>query len=121
MVYFTTKGDNRVWSYDAGINRLEVVYDAALHAASPLRGVDNLIVSRAGEIFVAEDGDNMQLCLITPDRIVAPFFELEGHDGSEITGPAFSPAGDRLYFSSQRGAGNGGIGVTFEVGGPFRR
>jgi len=63
----------------------------------------------------------MQICLITPERIVAPFLELEGHDGSEITGPAFSPAGDRLYFSSQRGLNNQGVGMTFEVHGPFRR
>ena len=62
----------------------------------------------------------MQICIITPERQVAPFLQLVGHDGSEITGPAFNPAGDRLYFSSQRGVGNSGIGVTFEVRGPFR-
>ena len=100
--------------------RLEVIYDAALHMDSPLRGVDNIVVSRSGDIYVAEDGDNMQICLITRERVVAPFLELEGHDGSEITGPAFSPAGDRLYFSSQRGLGNAGTGMTFEVQGPFR-
>jgi secreted PhoX family phosphatase len=120
LIFFTTKGDNRVWSYDAGTNRLEVIYDASLHLDSPLRGVDNIVVSKSRDIYVAEDGDNMQLCLITPERVVAPFLELEGHDGSEITGPAFNPAGDRLYFSSQRGQGNGGIGITFEVRGPFR-
>jgi uncharacterized protein len=120
LIYFTTKGDNRVWSYDAGNNRLEVIYDVNLHADSPLRGVDNIVVSKSRDIYVAEDGDDMQICLITPDRLVAPFLELEGHDGSEITGPAFNPVGDRLYFSSQRGQGNGGVGRTFEVRGPFR-
>ena len=35
--------------------------------------------------------------------VVAPFLRLVGHSGSEITGPAFSPDGTRLYFSSQRG------------------
>ena len=116
IVYFTTKGDNRVWSYDDATQRLEVIYNGD----AMLRGVDNIVVSRSRDIYVAEDGDDMQLCLITPDRIVAAFLELEGHDGSEITGPAFNPAGDRLYFSSQRGVGNQGIGVTFEVRGPFR-
>jgi hypothetical protein len=62
----------------------------------------------------------MQLCLITPQRVVAVFLQLEGHTGSEITGPAFNPAGDRLYFSSQRGRDNRGLGMTFEVRGPFR-
>jgi secreted PhoX family phosphatase len=119
LVYFTTKGDNRVWTYDDGTRRLEVIHDPVLHPDSPLRGVDNVTVSQSGDIYVAEDGGDMQICLITPDRIVAAFLELEDHDGSEITGPAFNPAGDRLYFSSQRGVNNEGIGMTFEVQGPF--
>jgi hypothetical protein len=120
LIYFTTKGDDRVWSYDDAARRLEVIHDPVLHPDSPLRGVDNITVSKSRDIYVAEDGDDMQLCLITPERVVAPFLELEGHDRSEITGPAFNPAGDRLYFSSQRGVNNEGIGVTFEVHGPFR-
>lgn len=119
-VYFATKGDNRVWAYDPAALSLECIYAADLYPGSPLQGVDNLVVSRAGDLFVAEDGGTMQICLITPERVVSPFLELEGHDGSEITGPAFSPAGDRLYFSSQRGRSNSGVGVTFEVTGPFR-
>jgi hypothetical protein len=42
-----------------------------------------------------------------------------GQGGSELTGPAFSPDGKRLYFSSQRG-GPTGQGITYEVSGPFR-
>ncbi|MGK3991708.1 alkaline phosphatase PhoX [Sorangium sp. So ce1024] len=121
VVYFTTKGDNRVWAYTPATSSLECIYAADLYPASPLRGVDNLVVSRSGDLFVAEDGDDMQICLITPDRVVAPFLQIDGHAGSEITGPAFSPAGDRLYFSSQRGLGGLGVGMTFEVSGPFRR
>ena len=120
LVYFTTKGDDRVWTYDGGTRRLEVIHDPVLHPNTPLRGVDNVTVSRSRDIFVAEDGGNMQLCIISRERTVAPFLELEGHDGSEITGPAFNPAGERLYFSSQRGVGNRGVGITFEVRGPFR-
>jgi len=121
LVYFTTKGDNRVWEYNGGTRRLEVIHDPLIHPDSPLRGVDNVTVSQSRDIYIAEDGGDMQICLITPDRVVAAFLELEGHDGSEITGPGFNPAGDRLYFSSQRGLNNQGIGVTFEVQGPFRR
>jgi hypothetical protein len=121
LIYFTTKGDDRVWSYDDASHRLEVIHDPVLHPDSPLRGVDNVTVSKSRDIYVAEDGDDMQLCIITPDRVVAAFLELEGHDRSEITGPAFNPAGDRLYFSSQRGRDdNHGFGMTFEVTGPFR-
>ena len=40
--------------------------------------------------------------------------QVTGTEGSEITGPAFSPDGTRLYFSSQRDPGR-----TYEVTGPF--
>lgn len=126
IIYFATKYDDRVWAYDASCDRLEVIYDASLFPDSPLQGVDNLTVSRSGDLFVAEDGGDLQICLITPGnaagrhRRVSPFLQLEGHDGSEITGPAFNPAGDRLYFSSQRGADGIGLGMTFEITGPFR-
>ena len=43
--------------------------------------------------------------------------EFVGHAGSEVTGPAFSPDGTRLYVSSQRGFGEHGYGspgFTFE-------
>ncbi|SFK08195.1 alkaline phosphatase PhoX [Streptomyces pini] len=118
--WFTTKGDNRVWAYDAGRNELSVAYDAD----SPLDGVDNITGTPGGDLYVAEDGGNMEINVITSEGAVAPVIRLDGHGDSEITGPAFSPDGSRLYFSSQRGtlgdpAGLGGI--TFEVSGPFRR
>lgn len=118
-VYFTTKGDNRVWDLDVARQRLSVLYDAAvLGADAPLTGVDNIVVSRSGDIFVGEDGGNLEVVLISTEGQVAPVVRLIGHDLSEIAGPAFSPDGSRLYFSSQRGTD--GRGVTFEVAGPFR-
>ncbi len=119
-VYFTTKGDNVVWDLDVAKQTLSKVYDAATFpTGAPLTGVDNIVVSRSGDIFVAEDGGNLEIVLITPGREVAPLLRLTGHDASEITGPAFSPDGKRLYFSSQRGT-SGAAGITFEVCGPFR-
>jgi secreted PhoX family phosphatase len=63
----------------------------------------------------------LQVVVIDRNNNLFPIAQLEGHHGSEITGPAFSPDGDRLYFSSQRGAADGsaGSGVTFEISGPF--
>lgn len=117
-VYFTTKGNNRVWAYTVADSHLEAIYDDDLFPDSPLTGVDNVVVSRSGDLYVVEDGGDMQACLITPERVVAPFLQVVGHEGSEITGPAFSPDGQRFYFSSQRGSD--GWGITYEVMGPFR-
>ena len=124
-VYFTTKGDNRVWVLDTVSSTMSLVYDDALVTSgpAPLTGVDNVIVSTAGEIFVAEDGGDMQIVVIDANRNVEPFLQVVGHPASEITGPAFDPSGTRLYFSSQRGTANlggQGQGVTYEVTGPFR-
>jgi hypothetical protein len=121
-VYFTTKGDNRVWGLDTAQQTIEVLYDDDdFRPSPPLTGVDNVTVSPAGDIYVAEDGGNLELVLLSAEREVTQFLRLVGHDGSEITGPAFTPAGDRLYFSSQRGTtGNGADGITFEITGPFR-
>lgn len=121
--WFTTKGDNRVWQYNAAAQTIELAYDDSLvtSGTAPLTGVDNVTGSASGDLFVAEDGGTMDICLITPDDVVAPFLRVDGQSGSEITGPAFSPDGTRLYFSSQRGtSGSSSGGITYEVKGPFR-
>lgn len=121
--WFTTKGDNRVWQYDAAAQTIELAYDDSLvtGGSAPLTGVDNVTGSASGDLFVAEDGGNLEICVITPDDVVAPFLRVDGQSGSEITGPAFSPDGTRLYFSSQRGtSGSSSGGITYEVKGPFR-
>ena len=118
-VYFSTKGTNQVWDLDVAAGRLSVLYDGD----APLKGVDNLTVTRAGELYVCEDGGDMEICLITPAGVVAPFLQLTGpaaqgppSRGNELAGVAFNPAGDRMYFSAQRAFD---FGVTYEVRGPF--
>lgn len=136
-IVFTSKGDNRVHAIDLAAQRYTRLWDGT--STDPLSGVDNVVVAAAsGDVFVAEDGGNMEVVLITPEGEVVPFARVvePGHEGSEVTGPAFSPDGTRLYFSSQRGptpgtlteiAGDLGVqgdtrngGVTWEVTGPFR-
>ncbi|MFJ8590458.1 alkaline phosphatase PhoX [Streptomyces sp. NPDC093598] len=121
--WFTTKGDNRVWQYNAAAQTIELAYDDSLvtGGTAPLTGVDNVTGSASGDLFVAEDGGTMEICVITPADVVAPFLRVDGQSASEITGPAFSPDGTRLYFSSQRGTGGtSSAGITYEVTGPFR-
>lgn len=116
-VYFATKGDNRVWHLDPATNRIQIVYErGALEPA--IANVDNVTVSRRGEVLVAEDGPAMRLVVLGPDMRATPVVEFAGHHASEICGPAFSPDGDRLYFSSQRGAaGISDDGRTYELRG----
>ena len=90
--------------------------------AAENREPDNVTVhAPSGQVFVAEDSDDLQLVMLSEDTgewIASPFLQLEGHGSSEIAGPAFSPDGTRLYFSSQRGI-DGKNGMTFEVTGAF--
>jgi secreted PhoX family phosphatase len=122
-VWFTTKGDNRVWQLNLTSGTYELAYDDSLvsHGSAPLTGVDNITGSSFGDLYVAEDGGNMEICLITPDDVISVFCRVTGQSSSEICGPAFTPAGNRLYFSSQRGtSGNSSGGITYCVTGPFR-
>jgi hypothetical protein len=118
VVYFTTKGDNVVWAYDTRTQGLDKVYDRAATPSAALRGVDNITANRAGELYVCEDGGDMEIVLITPDRVVTPFCQLTGEAaaGSEMAGVAFSPDGRHMYFSSQR---QFTFGATYAVTGPF--
>jgi secreted PhoX family phosphatase len=109
---FTTKGDNRVWSYVPATGVLTIDYEAP-PVAPILKGVDGIVVSAAGERFIAEDGGNMEVVLLEADGSVSPFLQLSV-TGSELTGLAFDPSGSRLYVASQRNPGQ-----VFEVQGAF--
>ncbi|MES3008410.1 MAG: alkaline phosphatase PhoX [Pseudomonadota bacterium] len=112
LVYFTTKGDNRVWRFDIHTNQIDVIYDFASATTPHLSGVDNVTITASGDVLVAEDGGDMQIVLLGPNRLVLPVVKITGQDTSEICGPAFDPTFQYLYFSSQTGPSNrpdGGI------------
>ena len=139
-LWFTTSLDNRVHAVDLENRRYELVWDGVGNR-QPLAGIADLTVAPvSGDLYVAEDRGDMELVLIGADGDVAPFarFADPTHRLSEVTGPCFDPAGERLYFSSLRGPGNRltrdiipdvdwgdapeglMVGVTYEVTGPFR-
>jgi secreted PhoX family phosphatase len=115
IVYFSTKNDNRVWAYDVASQEISILYDAATYSTPELTGVDNIVISPAGDVLVAEDGGNLQIVALISSAII-PVLQLVGHEDSEVTGPAFDPGFQRLYFSSQRGSlGEDSGGITFEI------
>jgi secreted PhoX family phosphatase len=122
VLYFTTTDDDRVWALELNSMRIRTIYDGrGANIGEALHEPDNVTVhAPTGTPFVAEDADDIQLVQLVPSGsgwTAAPFLQFEGHDGSEVTGPVFSPDGTRLYVNSQRGFD--GDGMTFEITGPF--
>ncbi|MDX1490272.1 MAG: DUF839 domain-containing protein [Pseudohongiellaceae bacterium] len=114
-IYFTTKGDNRVWAYHIANQKLNILYDVATSPTPVLSGVDNVTITPTGDVLVAEDGGNMQLVALSESGEVVPVLQLVGQDESELTGPAFDPYYRRLYVSSQSGYSDSGPGFTYEI------
>jgi secreted PhoX family phosphatase len=108
------------------------VYDGSKPGAGPLRKVDQMTGSRAGEVFVCEDpsdADRIDMGVIDSDRRTSLFLSATGgqHSGSELTGVCFDPSGSRLFLASQRAGVAQGEGPEeppgeiYEITGPFRR
>jgi uncharacterized protein len=131
VVYLATTGDSKIRAYDTRKRKITPVYDPARLTDPPLTDVDNITVSAPGDLFACENSggaDGIDICVITPkpEREVARFLKLSGPShgnpeteaSSEATGVIFDPSGSRMYFASQRALG---VGVIYEVTGPFRR
>lgn len=88
---------------------IKVIYDDNTSPNPVLTGVDSIVGAASGGLFVAEDCGNMELVLIEPTGAVSVFLQVTGQSSSELGGPAFNPAGNRLYLSSQRGGNGNGI------------
>lgn len=126
-VYLATTTDETIHDYDVTAQTVDVLYKADAVPGTPLRGVDNVLVTRSGDLMVAEDSytndpDAMDVCLITQGNEVSRFLKLTGSGHfvpaqSETVSIAFSPDGSRMYVGSQR---FNGTGVLYEISGPFR-
>lgn len=121
-VYFTTKHDNRIWALDVDEQTLTRLYDGQRDRQfqPPINDLDNLTVSSSGEVVVAEDGAEMRLAVLAGNGRLHELVRVLGQEKSEICGPAFSPDGRHLYFSSQQGVrGTDDDGRIYQVSGPF--
>lgn len=120
FVYFSTKGDDRIWAVDLAHQKIRVIYDRQTSKNPVLSGVDNITVDNNGILYVCEDGGDMQIVLLNEAGTATPLLQIENQRKSEITGVAFTDDGSRMYFNSQRGPSrNGNLGITYEITGPF--
>jgi uncharacterized protein len=118
IVFFATSRNSRIWAYDTRQNTLQVIYSGDLTQpdAYSINQPDNITVTPFGDVLASEDGGNLEIGVVRSDGTSQVVMRLMGHDASEITGPALSPDGSRLYFSSQRGTtGRSENGMTFEL------
>lgn len=139
-VYFSTKGDNRVWDLDPAASTLAVLTEPGAPGNSGMVGVDNVIAHRNGVLLVAQDEWDLKVQAVDPDTAVVtevvrmegaghtrhpfdPFVPspLDSFERSEVTGLAFrfgriGGEPDRLYCSSQR---YDGFGITYEITGDW--
>ena len=115
-----------MYAYDVENQVVELIFDNS-QIDEDMSDVDNLVISPAGDVVVAEDlvgaRNNIRIIVVVPNEPAKVLVEVQ-QTGSEITGPAFSPDGSRLYFNSQRGPivdGVGGLpagagtGATYEL------
>lgn len=116
VLYVATKGDNRISHLDLTRSRLTTYWEGP-----PLYGPDNLAVhEETGNLYVCEDGGDMEVVLITPERHADPFLRFVDQEGSEVTGAAFDPSGTRLIVNSQRAPTPPTFdGRTYMITGPF--
>lgn len=120
FVYFSTKGDNRIWALDLDNQTIKVIYDFKTSQFPVLSGVDNITVDNNGVIYVCEDGGDMQIVMLSENGQAVPLLQIENQEQSEITGVSFTDDGQRMYFNSQRGPSVfGKKGITYEITGPF--
>jgi secreted PhoX family phosphatase len=130
VVYLCTTNDNKVHAYDTVTGRIDLLYDGGAIQNPPLTNVDNITVSRSGDVFVCEDtfssdDPGLDIAIISREREVTRFLKVTGnqHTGaggdarSELCGVVFDPSGQRMYFASQRALV---VGIVYEVTGPFR-
>ena len=87
VVFWSTKFDNIIHAINTADQTYSRIYEAdpaeVSEGTAILSGVDNLTVDGgSGDVYVAEDGGNMEIVIITPEGEVAPFLRIVDQDSS---------------------------------------
>lgn len=109
-------GVGQVWRYIPGTTATEggtIELFVEPNDASVLENPDNITVAPFGDLFLCEDGEDIQYVVgVTPQGELYQFAR-NALNGSEFTGATFSPDGRTLFFNIQR------PGLTFAIWGPW--
>ncbi|MBC7374442.1 MAG: DUF839 domain-containing protein [Frankiales bacterium] len=113
--------DGQVWFYDP---RKQTVTLVTLFGVNPdpdvdadnYDGPDNITVSPYGGVILAEDGNGVQHLVGVTDQGKSYTLARNDANGSEFTGPVFSPDGTTLFANVQSDPGR-----VFAITGPWGR
>ena len=113
--------DGQVWFYDPA---KETVTLKTIFGVNPdpdvdagnYDGPDNITVSPYGGVILAEDGNGVQHLVGVTDQGKSYTLARNDENGSEFTGPCFSPDGKILFANVQSGPGR-----VFAITGPWGR
>ena len=113
--------DGQVWFYDPAKQTVTLKTIFGVNPdpdvdADDYDGPDNITVSPYGGVILAEDGDGVQHLVGVTEQGRSYPLARNDQNGSELTGPVFSPDGRTLFACIQSGPGR-----VFAITGPWGR
>jgi uncharacterized protein len=113
--------DGQVWFYDPAKQTVTLTTIFGVNPdpdvdADNYDGPDNITVSPYGGVILAEDGEGVQHLVGVTEQGKSYALARNDENGSEFTGPVFSPDGRTLFASVQSGPGR-----LFAITGPWGR
>ena len=113
--------DGQVWFYDPSTQTVTLTTIFGVDPdpdvdADDYDGPDNITVSPYGGVILAEDGNGRQHLVGVTDQGKSYTLARNDENGSEFTGPVFSPDGRTLFACIQSGPGR-----VFAITGPWGR
>lgn len=118
LIYFvcTSGGDigqGQVFAYNPKNDTLTLIVESI--NAEDLDNPDNITVAPFGDLFLCEDGDNVEYVIGVNSQGEVYDFAANALNGSEFAGACFSPDGKTLFVNMQT------PGITLAIWGPWTR